>query len=101
MGNDYTTFEPRRSDCGTSTGDVDVRAATFKRSAPASDPLTERTRAVWSAGDYDRISAGFHHEAQAFVERLALTPGQHVLDAACGSGNLTIPAARTGAQGIG
>jgi ubiquinone/menaquinone biosynthesis C-methylase UbiE len=56
---------------------------------------------VWSAGDYDRISAGFRHEAEAFVGRLALTPEQFVLDAACGSGNLTIPAARTGAQVTG
>jgi ubiquinone/menaquinone biosynthesis C-methylase UbiE len=101
MGNGYTTFEPRQHECGTSTGDVDIRAATLNRSAPASDPLTERTQAVWNAGDYDRISAGFRHEAQAFVERLALTPGQHVLDAACGSGNLTIPAARTGARVTG
>jgi ubiquinone/menaquinone biosynthesis C-methylase UbiE len=52
---------------------------------------------VWSAGDYDRISAGFRHEAEAFIARLGLTPSTRVLDAACGSGNLTIPAARTGA----
>ena len=61
------------------------------------DALTERTRRIWSAGDYDRISAGFREEAQTFVERLSLRPGHLVLDAACGSGNLTIPAARTGA----
>jgi len=61
------------------------------------DALTERSRRIWSAGDYDRIAAGFREEARAFVERLSLHPGQLVLDAACGSGNLTIPAARTGA----
>jgi ubiquinone/menaquinone biosynthesis C-methylase UbiE len=61
------------------------------------DALTERSRRIWSAGDYDRISAGFREEARAFVERLSLRPGQLVLDAACGSGNLTIPAAHTGA----
>jgi ubiquinone/menaquinone biosynthesis C-methylase UbiE len=63
-----------------------------------SDELTERSRFVWKAGDYDRISAGFRHEARAFVDRLALAKGQLVLDAACGSGNLAIPAAQTGAR---
>jgi len=65
------------------------------------DPLTERSRRIWTAGDYDRIAAGFRDEARAFVERLSLEPGQLVLDAACGSGNLTIPAARTGATVTG
>ena len=68
--------------------------------APA-DPLTERTRRIWSAGDYDLISAGFRDEAEAFVSRLNLAPADEVLDAACGSGNLTIPAARTGARVTG
>jgi SAM-dependent methyltransferase len=35
------------------------------------------------------------------VDRLALTSSDEVLDAACGSGNLTIPAARTGAAVTG
>jgi ubiquinone/menaquinone biosynthesis C-methylase UbiE len=65
------------------------------------DSLTERSRRVWGAGDYDRISAGFRHEAQAFVDRRELKPGQRVLDAACGTGNLTIPAARAGAKVTG
>ena len=67
----------------------------------SNDTLTERSRRVWGAGDYDRISAGFRDEAQAFVDRRALRPGQRVLDAACGTGNLTIPAARTGAKVTG
>lgn len=67
----------------------------------ATDALTERSRRVWSAGDYDRISAGFRTAARDFVDRRALGPGQAVLDAACGSGNLTIPAARTGASVTG
>ena len=72
-------------------------AARLVHAAVGRDALTERSRRIWSAGDYDRISAGFRDEAQAFVDRLALRPGQLVLDAAAGSGNLTIPAARTGA----
>jgi 2-polyprenyl-3-methyl-5-hydroxy-6-metoxy-1,4-benzoquinol methylase len=92
------TAELWRLDEGTSTRAGVTRADSFRNSALASDPLTERTRDVWSAGDYDRIAAGFRHEAQTFVDRQELTPWQHVLDAACGSGNATIPAARTGAQ---
>jgi SAM-dependent methyltransferase len=72
-------------------------AARLLHAAVGRDGLTERSRRIWSAGDYDRISAGFREEARTFVERLALRPGHLVLDAACGSGNLTIPAASTGA----
>jgi SAM-dependent methyltransferase len=92
----YTTLDPRRR-----TGDPFSGTVIFNRLTPAIDPFIERARLIWSAGDYDRISAGFRHEARAFVERLALTPEQNVLDAACGSGNLTIPAARTGARVTG
>ena len=101
MGNGYTKYQPQQQDSGAAAGAADASGATPNSSAPASDPLTQRARSVWSAGQYDRIAAGFRHEANAFVERLALAPGQQVLDAACGSGNLTIPAARTGASVTG
>jgi 2-polyprenyl-3-methyl-5-hydroxy-6-metoxy-1,4-benzoquinol methylase len=67
----------------------------------SADAATVRTYRIWSAGDYDRIAAGFRDAAAAFVERQALRPGTRVLDAACGSGNLTIPAARSGAAVTG
>jgi ubiquinone/menaquinone biosynthesis C-methylase UbiE len=76
-------------------------AAPGRRGGPASDHLTERSFRIWNAGDYDRIAAGFRDGAEAFVERRRLQPGQRVLDAACGSGNVTIPAARTGATVTG
>ena len=75
-------------------------ATTTDTTLPA-DALTDRSRRIWGAGAYDRIAAGFRHEAEAFVGRLALGPGLAVLDAACGSGNLTIPAAHTGARVTG
>jgi 2-polyprenyl-3-methyl-5-hydroxy-6-metoxy-1,4-benzoquinol methylase len=74
---------------------------TTTEARPEADALTDRSRRIWGAGDYDRVAAGFRHEAEAFVDRLALRPGHAVLDAACGSGNLTIPAARTGAAVTG
>lgn len=101
MGNDFTTFSPRTLGCGEVTGDIDARPAITGHTAPFTDPVTERTHRIWSAGDYDRISAGFRQEAESFVDRLSLTRGDRVLDLACGSGNLTIPAARTRASVTG
>lgn len=65
------------------------------------DPLTERTRATWTSGDFGRIAAGYIRGAGEFVARLELGAGERVLDVACGTGNLTIPAARTGASVTG
>jgi SAM-dependent methyltransferase len=100
MGNDFTTYHAQALDCGDAVGDVDVRPIR-SHTAPEGDAATERSQRIWSAGDYDRISAGFRQEAEDFVERLALAPEQDVLDSACGSGNLTIPAAHTGANVTG
>ena len=101
MSQAQRTLQPQELDCGTPTGDVVAFGSPFRRATPAADALTERSRRVWSAGDYDRISAGFREEAEAFVARRKLGRGLNVLDAACGSGNLTIPAARTGARVTG
>ena len=86
---------------GAPTTDRVTNTGRLAHTAPERDELTERSRRIWADGDYDRIAAGFRDEARAFVERLSLRPGQLVLDAAAGSGNLTIPAARTGAAVIG
>jgi SAM-dependent methyltransferase len=65
------------------------------------DPLVARTRAVWTAGDFERIAAGYRHGAEAFISRLGLRQGEGVLDVACGTGNLALPAARHGARVTG
>jgi SAM-dependent methyltransferase len=67
----------------------------------AAEPAADRVYRLWAAGDDDRIAAGFRHGAEAFVGRRRLGPGLRVLDAACGSGNTTVPAARTGAAVTG
>ena len=65
------------------------------------DPLAARARRIWNGGDFHPIARSFEPGAQAFVARLGLTPGARVLDVACGTGNLALPAARAGAQVTG
>ena len=59
--------------------------------------LRERVRATWTTGDFGRIAVSYERGAAQFIERLALVPGERVLDVACGTGNLALPAARRGA----
>ena len=65
------------------------------------DPLAARTKATWMAGDFGKIAKGYEPGAAEFVKRLNLKSGNDVLDVACGTGNLSIPAARTGATVTG
>ncbi|HEU4569226.1 MAG TPA: class I SAM-dependent methyltransferase [Gemmatimonadales bacterium] len=65
------------------------------------DLLTQRARTIWSAADFLPIARSFAAGAQAFVARLALARGEPVLDVACGTGNLALPAARAGARVTG
>jgi SAM-dependent methyltransferase len=59
--------------------------------------LKTRLKAMWMAGDFGRVAKHIEMGAEEFIARLGLKPGVRVLDVACGSGNLAIPAARLGA----
>jgi SAM-dependent methyltransferase len=65
------------------------------------DALKTRLRATWIAGDFGQIARYYTGEAEEFIKRLNLKPGMKVLDVACGTGNLAIPAARAGADVTG
>lgn len=65
------------------------------------DALKTRLRATWIAGDFGQIARYYTADAEKFVEGLNLKPGMKVLDVACGTGNLAIPAARAGADVTG
>ena len=62
------------------------------------DSLTARTRAIWTSGDLLPIARSYAAGAQEFITRLGVHRSESVLDVACGTGNLAIPAAKTGAH---
>lgn len=64
---------------------------------PELEILKSRLKATWSAGDFGQIAKSTASGAAEFIERLHLQPGMKVLDVACGSGNLALPAALAGA----
>lgn len=68
---------------------------------PEMEALKSRLKATWMAGDYGTFTRDHTSEGENFVARLALKPGERLLDVACGTGNLAIPAARAGAQVTG
>lgn len=71
---------------------------------PAEDgleKLKQGMRRTWMAGDFGQIARYSARCAEQFVDRLNLQAGMRVLDVACGTGNLAVPAARKGAQVLG
>ena len=69
--------------------------------SPEMETLKSKLRATWIAGDFGVIARSIEQGGREFVERLNLQPGQYVLDVACGTGNLALPAARAGADVTG
>jgi SAM-dependent methyltransferase len=65
------------------------------------EQLKQRMRGTWMAGDFGQIARYSAKGAEEFVDRLPISRGMRVLDVACGTGNLAIPAARKGAQVTG
>ena len=67
----------------------------------AEDSPSTRTRAIWMAGDLLPIARSYASGAEQFIKRLGVGHGDTVLDVACGTGNLAIPAAKAGARVYG
>jgi len=62
---------------------------------------TRPQKVAWMAGDFGQIAKYNETEGVGFVERVRIQKGSDVLDVACGTGNLAIPAARAGANVVG
>lgn len=61
------------------------------------EALKEHLRSTWMAGDFGEVAKTVESHAEDFMARRDIEPGMRVLDVACGTGNLAIPAARAGA----
>lgn len=68
---------------------------------PEMEALKSKLRATWIAGDFGEIAKSIEKGAEEFVARLDIKAGMKVLDVACGTGNLAIPAAKAGAEVTG
>jgi ubiquinone/menaquinone biosynthesis C-methylase UbiE len=68
---------------------------------PDVEALKARMKATWMAGDFGQVAKYAEHEAVKFISRQNIKPGMRVLDVACGTGNLAIPAAKVDAMVTG
>lgn len=65
------------------------------------EELKARLKSTWMAGDFGEIAKSVESHAEEFIARRSIKPGMRVLDVACGTGNLAIPAAKAGATVTG
>jgi SAM-dependent methyltransferase len=63
--------------------------------------IKQGQRAVWDAGEFGRIAELILAVGEGVVEATSVGSSDTVLDVACGTGNATLPAARTGAAVTG
>jgi len=67
----------------------------------ATAALKDALAEVWGTGDYGRIAEPLAAGSEAFFASLPIAPGDRLLDIACGTGQITLPAARAGARATG
>ena len=73
-----------------------MNASLESTTIPNLDAVKASQKAMWESGDYGQIARAIEYLAEEFMARQLLSRGSHVLDVACGTGNLALIAARRG-----
>ncbi|MGD8884632.1 MAG: class I SAM-dependent methyltransferase [Gammaproteobacteria bacterium] len=68
---------------------------------PELETIKQQLKTTWCAGNYADIAKTLEHSALDFLKRHPVKRDGKVLDVACGSGQVAIPAARAGAEAVG
>jgi SAM-dependent methyltransferase len=66
--------------------------------ADQTQELKERSKLIWSLGDYNELAQRTLPASEALVEAMGIGEGQEVVDVAAGNGNFAILAAKRGAR---
>src|ERR1051326_7414442 len=74
---------------------------THTKPAPDIQTIKARQKATWESGDFGEVAKLIMPIAEEFMSRIDLHSGMKVLDAACGTGNLAVIAARRGCTASG
>src|SRR5215472_11100540 len=74
---------------------------TVAQPGPDIETIKLRQKATWESGDFGEVAKYLVPIAEQFMARIDLRPGMKLLDAACGSGNLAVIAARRGCRTSG
>jgi ubiquinone/menaquinone biosynthesis C-methylase UbiE len=63
--------------------------------------IKSNLKSIWMAGDFGQIANYAVQAGVGFIQPTPIKPGSRVLDVACGTGNVSLPAARAGAMVTG
>lgn len=69
--------------------------------APDLSAVKARQQKTWASGDFSVVASRIVLSSELLADTADLRPGWHVLDVACGNGNATLAAARSGTRAVG
>jgi len=83
------------------TTEATTQATTQISAVPDLATVKAKQQKTWASGDFSVVAARIVIVSEELAEAADLRPGWHVLDVACGNGNATLAAARSGAHVLG